>query len=88
MLPRRRPDSAAQDAYNVDPEADAAFASKPPLAKSSSISKVLLQYSSVTLLKRRFMTFSLQAAMLTVCKAIIKKLIACVWREAYISTVV
>lgn len=47
MLPRRRPDNAAQDASDDECDADAAFLSKPPLAKTKSVSKVrILQYGS------------------------------------------
>ncbi len=49
MLPRRRLENAAQDLSEDECDADAAFATKPPLAKTRSISKVLTFYTSVTI---------------------------------------
>ena len=85
MLPRRRPDNAAQDLYDDDFDADAAFASKPPLAKTSSISKVQLPYKFVTHLICRSVMFSQQAIMLALCKALVK-INSSAWREASDST--
>ena len=48
MLPRRRSDNAGQGASDDDCEDEAAFASKPPLSKTRSISKVQFPHRLVT----------------------------------------